>query len=380
MSVTSIGSFVQSLRQYKLLNPQQLDDLQLDLKRNPSDPRTLAQQLMQRGWLTAFQVNQLLRGRVQDLILGPYLLVERLGEGGVGNVFKARHLHMQRDVALKVIRAELVKDAEVVARFYREVQAVSQMVHPNIVLAHDAGPAGLTHFFVMEYVEGVDLGRLVKSKGPLRVAQACDYIRQAALGLQHIHERGLVHRDIKPSNLQLTQIEASMTTTVGLSGRSFPYGLIKILDLGLARFDESDNEEIDGPLTQAGAGGIRGSVDYLSPEQAVDFHQADIRADIYGLGCTFYYLLTGKPPFPNGSLAQRLMNHQRVPAPPLSQLRGDLPEMLDVVGEKMLAKDPKERFQQPIEVAAALASLTTTPRRKWYEFWKVPSPAAASRA
>jgi serine/threonine-protein kinase len=371
MAVTTISSFVQALRQYKLLNAQQLEDLQQDLKRGSSEPRAIAQQLLQRGWLSAFQVNQIMRGRPQDLILGPYVLIERLGEGGVGTVFKARHAHMQRLVALKMVRPEMVQDAEVVARFYREVQAVSQMVHPNIVLAHDAGPAGSTHFFVMEYVEGVDLGRMVKERGPLKVAQACDYIRQAALGLQHIHERGLVHRDIKPSNLQLTQVETGVTTLSDAgAGRSFPYGLIKILDLGLARFDESANEEIDGPLTQAGAGGIRGSVDYLAPEQAVDFHQADIRSDIYGLGCTFYYLLTGKPPFPAGSLAQRLMNHQRVPPPPLSQLRPGLPGTLDDLAQTMLAKQPKDRYQQPVEVAAALASMTTVPRRKWYEFWK----------
>jgi serine/threonine-protein kinase len=183
MSVTSLDTLVQALRQFKLLNSQQLEDLQQDMKTGSADPRAIAQQLLQRGWLTAFQVNQLLKGRPQDLLLGSYLLLDRLGEGGVGHVFRARHVHMQRIVALKVIRSELIKDAEIVGRFYREVQAVSQLVHPNIILAHDAGPAGNTHFFVMEYAEGADLGRLVKDKGPLKVGQACDYVRQSALGL-----------------------------------------------------------------------------------------------------------------------------------------------------------------------------------------------------
>jgi serine/threonine-protein kinase len=365
MTVTSVANFVQSLRQYRLLNAQQLDDLNHDVRSSPQ-ARALAQQLLHRGWLTPFQVNQLLKGRPQDLVLGPYVLIERLGEGGVGHVFKAKHIHMQRTVALKLIRPEVVGDAEIVARFYREIQALAQLVHPNIVVAFDAGPAGPSHYFAMEYVEGIDLGRMVKERGCLKPAQACDYIRQAALGLQHIHERGLVHRDIKPTNLLVTEIEHG---PAGLNhmGQSFPFGLVKILDLGLARFDETVNEELDGPLTQAGAGGIRGSVDYLSPEQAVEFHDADIRADIYSLGCTFYYLLAGKPPFPQGSLAQRLMHHQRTPPPHLETKQPGLSRQLGAIAHKMIGKRPEDRFQTPAEVAAALASASS---RSWFNFWR----------
>src|SRR5262249_28729803 len=154
--------------------------------------------LIERGWLTAFQVNLLFQGRAADLMLGHYVVLERLGEGGTGQVFKARHQKLGRTVAVKVIRPELLTDPEVVARFYREVQVLSQMSHPNVVHAYDAGPIDATHFLAMEYVEGVDLDRRVKEQGPLPLALACDYIRQAALGLQHAHEKGLVHRDIKP--------------------------------------------------------------------------------------------------------------------------------------------------------------------------------------
>src|SRR5262249_30283306 len=151
--------------------------------------RALARELMQRGWLTAYQANQLLQGRGGDLIVGPYLIVERLGEGGAGQVFKARHRKMDRVVALKIIRKEQLADSEIVGRFYREIQVLSQLDHPHIVHAYDAGPAGNLHFLAMEFVEGTDLGKLVKQGGPMPVQQACAYIRQAALGLQHAHER-----------------------------------------------------------------------------------------------------------------------------------------------------------------------------------------------
>src|SRR5262249_28511053 len=178
-----------------------------------------AKELLSRNWLTAYQLNQLLQGHGGDLVLGPYVLLERLGEGGAGQVFKARHQKLLRVVALKLIREELLTDAEVVARFYREIQVLSQLDHPNIIHAYDAGPAGATHFLAMEFVEGTDLGKLVKRGGPLPIQQACEYVRQAAGGLQHAHERGLVHRDIKPHNLIM----------------SLRDGLIKVADLGLAR-------------------------------------------------------------------------------------------------------------------------------------------------
>jgi serine/threonine protein kinase len=312
-----------------------------------ADARALAGELLRRNWLTAFQVNQLMLGRGGDLTLGPYVLVDRLGEGGAGQVFKAHHQKMDRVVALKLLRKELVSDAEAVGRFYREVQLVSQLNHPHIVRAYDAGPAGTTHFLAMEYVEGTDLGKLVKKGGPLPVSQACAYIRQAALALQHAHERGLVHRDIKPHNLIMSVRE----------------GMVKLTDLGLARLPRAIDHETSaalsrgptatGTLTPENAAFI-GTADYMAPEQALDFRAADIRSDIYSLGCTFYFLLTGQPPFPASTMAEKLLKHQQAAPAPVGQLRAAVPAAVAAVAERMLRKRPKDRYQTPADVATAL--------------------------
>jgi len=362
----STAACVQALRQFRLLSPAQLDEVNANLRDFPQ-PRVLAAELLKAGWLTPYQVNQLFNGRGRDLVLGPYVLTERLGEGGAGAVYKARHVYMQRTVAIKFIRADMTDNTEIVGRFYREIQAVSQLVHPNVVLAHDAGPSGQTHFLAMEYVEGNDLQKMVTKTGAMPVDKACDYIRQAAMGLQHIHERGLIHRDIKPGNLLVMDVESGFNTLAPNQGQSYPYGLIKILDLGLARFDDplNGNGGAD-PLTMAGQGGLRGSADYLAPEQAVDFHTADIRADIYSLGCVFYFLLAGKPPF-DGSLALKLMKHQRNAPPPLEKVRTDLPRKLPQLVYKMMAKQPLHRYQTPGEVANALAAVH---QRGWLGLWR----------
>lgn len=372
MTINTVAHLVEMLRQGGLLNSSQLEELGQDVLAGFAGPRPLAQELLQRGWLTAFQLNQIFMGRAKELTLGPYVLLERLGEGAVGYVFKARHQHMQRMVALKVIRKDLLTDQEVVGRFYREIHAVSQLVHPNVITAYDAGPAGQTHFFAMEYVEGIDLVRLTNENGRLPVDQACDYIRQAALGLQHIHERGLVHRDIKPSNLLVAQVGSKNSPVTQLLPPSGPttalhrWGLLKILDLGLARLAEPVNGAAQNPLTLAG-GGLRGTADYLAPEQAIDFHMADIRSDIYSLGCAFYHLLTGRPPFDGGTLAQKLMKHQRELPPPVEKLRKGLPRRLPPIIARMIAKKPDQRYQSPAEVAEALGGMH---RRSWLSLWR----------
>jgi serine/threonine protein kinase len=347
-SIDSVATLVDQFRQYELLDAGQISELTSSTKTD-SEPRALAQQLIKRGWLTPYQVNQLFLGRGRDLLVGPYVVLERLGEGGAGQVFKARHKKMNRVVALKIIRKELLTDAEVVGRFHREVQVLSQLDHPNVVHAFDAAPAGPGHFLAMEHVEGTDLGRLVKQGGPMPVEQACAYIRQAALGLQHAHERGLVHRDIKPHNLIMSVRD----------------GQVKVADLGLARLPRAGNTEFTAALNGvAGAGTLTpanavlmGTADYLAPEQALDFHRADIRADIYSLGCTFYYLLSGQPPFPGATLTEKLLRHQQAEPPPLDSLRHDLPAGLNEVLHKMLAKQPADRFQTPAEIVDALAAL-----------------------
>jgi serine/threonine protein kinase len=247
---------------------------------------------------------------------------------------------MGRLVALKVIRPERLSAANGVRRFQREIRAVAQLSHPNVVIAYDADQINGTHFIAMEYVDGKDLQRVLKEKGPLPVAAACDYIRQAALCLQYLHERGLVHRDIKPSNLLLTK-----------DGK-----LIKVLDLGLARLNESDVDSVQ--LTKQGF--VVGTADFIAPEQACDSHAADIRSDLYSLGCTFYFVLAGKVPFPGKTLKQKLMAHYMEPPPAIEEKRREVPAAVSAVIRRLMAKKPEQRYQTPGDLAGDLANILTT--------------------
>jgi tRNA A-37 threonylcarbamoyl transferase component Bud32 len=278
-----------------------------------------------------------------------YRVLEVLGAGGMGTVYKARHELMERDVALKVIRHDLTRDAAAVERFRREVKAAARLAHPNIVTAYDAEHAGGLHFLVMEFVEGTSLDRLVAEEGPLPVARACDYARQAALGLQHAHEKGMVHRDVKPHNLMRT-----------------PRGTIKILDFGLARFAQESalaeaaptqpGAAAAGSLTQVGA--LMGTPDYLAPEQASDPHAADVRADLYSLGCTLYFLLTGRAPFTAYTGLDKVMAHLERTPEPVTRSRNDIPPGLAEILRRLLDKDPARRYQTPAEAARALEPFT----------------------
>lgn len=328
------ADLVAVLRKLPLLEPDQMRGVE-GIAAGFPDGRSLARELLQRGWLTAYQINQLSQGRGRELLLGPYVLLERLGEGGMGQVFKARQARLGRIVAIKVIRADRLTSTDAVRRFRREIEAAAQLDHPNIVRALDADEAGGSHFFVMEFVEGTDLGKLVRTKGPLPVATACEYARQTALGLQHAYERGLVHRDIKPSNLLLTTRET-----------------VKILDMGLARLDRGEESESTSALTQEGA--VMGTLDYIAPEQAQDAHAVDIRADLYSLGCTLYFLLSGRVPFPEGNALTKLLKHRTEPPPPLERLRPEVPPPVAAVVHRLMAKRPEQRYQTPAEAAWAL--------------------------
>jgi serine/threonine-protein kinase len=326
----------------------------LELSRRLPQARDLARELIQLELLTPYQANQLLTGKGQSLVVGPYLILERLGEGGMGQVFKARHLRLHRVVALKLIRPERLTDPVAVARFDREIQGVSQLTHPNVVRALTADEAGGVHYFAMQYVAGTDLSRLVKQRGPLPVARACDYICQAAYGLEHIRQNGMVHRDIKPSNLLVTgSPDAPPVADPGASTLTAP-NVVKICDLGQARLAE---EAEQGPrrlaLTQLGA--VMGTADYMAPEQAVNSREADIRSDIYSLGCTLYFLLTGRPPYPDGTALEKLMRHQLEDPEPVERLRPDVLPGVAAVLRRMMARQPADRYQTPAEVAAALA-------------------------
>ena len=273
-----------------------------------------------------------------------YKIGKFLGAGGMGLVYKAEHRLMGRIVALKIIHSDLIRHPRVVHRFHQEVKAAARLSHPNIVAAYDAEQAGDMHLLVMEFVDGVSLDRLVQKRGPLDVVFACNFIRQAAKGLQHAADAGMVHRDIKPQNLMLTK-----------------KGQIKILDFGLARLASESRAELGMPEGIAAPGvtklgDIMGTPDFMAPEQAMDSSQADIRADIYSLGCTFYYLLAGHPPFV-GSTAKAKIQAQRYQHPlAITKVRDDVPAEVASILDKMLAKDVTERYQTPAEVERALLS------------------------
>jgi eukaryotic-like serine/threonine-protein kinase len=276
-----------------------------------------------------------------------YKILGLVGLGGMGAVYKAEHRLMERLVALKVISRSFTANPQAVERFRREVKAAARLAHANIVTAHDAEQAGELHFLVMEFVDGVGLDRLVAKQGTPTISQACGLIRQAALGLQHAHEKGMVHRDIKPANLMVTR-----------------KGQVKILDFGLARLAElvaSESQQLQpgehAPADATAAGMILGTPDYIAPEQAADSRNADIRADIYSLGCTFYFLLTGEPPFPKGTVMQKLAAHMHEMPPPLALKRSDIPADVSAILLRMMAKKPEERYQTPAEVAKDLTAV-----------------------
>ncbi len=271
-----------------------------------------------------------------------YEVLEELGRGGMGVVYKARQVSLDRIVALKVMRVRPGDDPGSLERMDREAKVTARLAHPHIVTVFDAGRAGEWFYFAMEFVAGIDLHRLVEQSGPLPAAQACAYMRQAALGLEHAHEHGLVHRDIKPSNL-------IVTTPAGGAARS----LLKVLDLGLAR--QPDTVRPGAAVTQVGT--FLGTPDFMAPEQASDPHAADIRSDLYSLGCTFYYVLTGRAPFGGVTPLAKLMQHQLHDPPPLP---ASLPAGLVALVGRLMAKNPNDRFQTPAELVAALDRFLAT--------------------
>jgi serine/threonine protein kinase len=269
--------------------------------------------------------------------LREYRLLEKLGQGGMGTVFRAIHDHLQRIVAIKVLPAGRLENQQAIDRFHREIKAIAMLDHPGIVRATDAGEFDGRHFLVMEYVEGLNLSQLVRRMGPLAIADACELACQTARGLEHARQHGLVHRDIKPSNLILAND-----------------GQLKILDLGLALWRTSPEESHD--LTASGQ--IVGTAEYMAPEQFDDSHGVDIRADVYSLGCVLYYLLTGRAPFPRAehrTLYRFMMAHIHEPVPNLATLRPEAPVPLITLIERMTAKSPAARFSTPAETAEALA-------------------------
>jgi serine/threonine protein kinase/formylglycine-generating enzyme required for sulfatase activity len=333
----ALEKFLKQLEDSGIVAPGRLENF-MPPKAHPKDAEELARQLIKAGNLTPFQAQHVLQGKAKALILGNYTILDKIGAGGMGQVFKAEHRRMKRIVAIKMLPPAVTKDAAAVARFLREVEAAAKLSHPNIVAAYDSDEANGAHFLVMEYVEGRDLSALVKKSGPLPVGQAVNCILQAARGLEFAHGEGLVHRDIKPANLLLDT-----------------KGVVKILDMGLARIESGSDVPAQAELT--GTGAVMGTVDYMAPEQAMDSRYADARSDIYSLGCTLYYLLTGQPPYNGDTVMKRLTAHQRSAIPLLSTSRSDIPPGVQEVFGKMVAKSPEARFQAVPELLATLELL-----------------------
>lgn len=338
MGVTSAEELLALLEKSGLLEADQLDKARQIVCDHPR-PKAAARALVAAGLLSRWQAGQLLAGR-SSFLLSKYKLIDLLGRGGMGSVFLARHCTMNRPVALKVIAREIAEDPAALERFLAEARTIATLNHPNIVQAYSIDNEGNRYYIVMEYVDGPDLWHLVRDKGPLDYRRAADYIRQTAQGLAHAHQQKIIHCDIKPSNLLVNR-----------------QGVVKILDMGLARF--AGRTRAAGP---AQPGTVQGSVDYLAPEQARADGEFDQRADIYALGCTLYFLLTGRPPFPEGTVPERLMQHQTREPPELSQLRPDVPAELVAVCRKMMAKQPADRYQSAEEVIEALAPWRLPPR------------------
>ena len=338
----NVESFIAVLKKSRLVEPERIQRLIRETSSSGSNPETTAQladRLVADNTLTRWQADKLVQGKHRGYFLGKYKLLSLLGKGGMSSVYMAEHLLMRRRCAIKVLPAKRVDDSSYLERFHREAQAAASLDHPNIVRAYDVDHQDdgdrQIHFIVMEYVDGTSIQDLVPPKGLASFLDAAEYARQAALGLQHAHENGMIHRDIKPGNLLVDR-----------------NGVVRILDLGLARFFLVDEGE--AALTLRHDEKVLGTADYLAPEQALDSHSVDARADLYSLGCTLYFMVTGQPPFTEGSLAQRLLAHQVKTPPAVDSLRPDLPLSLAVIIRKMMAKKPSDRFLTAAETEAAL--------------------------
>lgn len=339
MSITA-RQFLELLRRSNLLTDAELKKGLQACKDShggtiPNSPERIADFLVAENLITTWHHEKLLKRKYKGFFLGKYKLLGHIGAGGMSSVYLAEHTLMRRLRAIKVLPRNRVDDSSYLERFHREAQATAALDHPNIVRAYDVDNQGKTHYLVMEYVPGRDLMTIVKEDGPLEYLQAAKYIYESALGLQHAHDVSMVHRDVKPANLLVDEQDS-----------------IKILDMGLALMDE-DQSELAG-LTDKHNEKVLGTADYLAPEQALNSHEIDGRADVYGLGCTLYYLLTGHPPFPEGSLAQRIAKHQSTIPPDIRIARPDCPETLGSICFKMLQKNPDHRFQTAMEVALEL--------------------------
>jgi eukaryotic-like serine/threonine-protein kinase len=336
--------FIENVVVSGLIDREELDRALQGVER-PDRAKLIARHLVEAGKLTKFQAERLLAGKTDGFQLGQYRILDELGRGGMGRVFKAVHLAMGRFVALKMISPALTLTDRARELFQREVRAAGRLHHPNIVTFYDAHTTGDRCYLVMEFVDGPNLSQLVREQGPLPVEQACEYIRQAAQALDYAHAQGLVHRDIKPSNLLVQQTPSGPQ--------------VKLLDFGLSLATAGDVN------TPGKENTVLGTPDYVSPEQAKSQHTVDGRSDLYSLGCTFYYLLTGEPPFPGGTPLEKVIRHQSDAPVSVQTRRPDVPDAVSAIVHKLLAKNAKWRYQKAGELAADLAGVAAGKKPDW---------------
>lgn len=341
---TTIQEYLDCVRRSGVVEDDRLNTYLEQLQSSgplPVELPKLASQMVRDGILTNFQSEQFLQGKWKRFHIGKYKVLERLGSGGMGQVFLCEHKLMRRRVAIKVLPTAKAEDPVAKERFYREARAVAALDHPNVVRAFDVDQDGALHFLVLEHVDGSSLQDIIKKYGPMDPLRACHYIHQAAVGLDYAHQvAGIIHRDIKPGNIVVDRT-----------------GVVKILDMGLAKFFRDDGDA----LTHKFDDNVLGTADYLAPEQALDSSAVDVRADIYSLGATFYFMLAGNPPFPAGSAAQKLVWHQMKEPTSLKALRAELSDDIVAIVERMMKKIPDQRYTLPSEVAIALSPLTSVP-------------------
>ncbi len=350
MSVpSSVEELLQLIRKSGMIEEGKLTDY---LQRRqvgrglPTDPREAGDTMIRDGLLTAFQAEQFLLGKWRGFTIGKYKLLERVGIGGMGQVFLCEHMFMKRRVAIKVLPPAKAEQPAALGRFYREARAAGSLEHPNIVRTHDIDQDGNLHFIVMEYVDGANLLDIVKKFGPMNINRAVHYIRQVGLGLDFAFRGGIIHRDIKPGNILVDRT-----------------GATKLLDLGLARFYKDTTDMLTVKYDDKI---VLGTADYVAPEQVANSHAVDVRADIYALGASFYFVLAGHPPFPNGTVSQKLLWHRTKDPTPIRQIRPEVPEGIAAIVAKMMHKDVNQRFLTPADVVEALELWDTV---------EIPAPA-----
>ncbi len=334
---SSVEEMLQLIRKSGMIDDQKLNTYlqRREIGRGlPDDVRDAADAMVADGLITNFQAEQFLLGKWRGFTIGKYKLLERVGVGGMGQVFLCEHRHMKRRVAIKVLPPAKAEQPAALGRFYREARAAGSLEHPNIVRTHDIDQDGNLHFIVMEYVDGSNILDIVKKFGPMDVARAAYTVRQIAVSLDFAFKSGIVHRDVKPGNILIDR-----------------RGTAKILDMGLARFY---NDHTDLLTVKYDDKVVLGTADYVAPEQVANSHTVDIRADIYALGASLYFMLAGHPPFPSGTVSQKLLWHRTKEPTPLRQIRPEVPEEVAAIVAKMMAKDMAARYQTPADVAAAL--------------------------